>query len=202
MRLKRKEENGYLLDSDPLSLESTATCLVSQKLGLTTAERVCWSGRNGIFRGGWRNRPCFSLLKMAVCRGGYESCSPREPSYARKPYVENDHFESKNRSRVLEKKKVVKQVYVVKKEIRNNISSDLNSISEKPIDVLKNSAIDSKQRGKLAIDSPSAKSEQSKLKDPNIKKVVVHPKLKYNRDAYPVHQFGKRRNSRNLVSKS
>ena len=34
VRLKRKEENGYLLDSDPLSLESTATCLVSQKLGL------------------------------------------------------------------------------------------------------------------------------------------------------------------------
>jgi len=63
---------------------------------------------------------------MAVCRGGYESRSPREPSYARKPYVENDHFESKNRSRVFEKKKVVKQVYVVKNDDCKSISLDLN----------------------------------------------------------------------------
>ena len=105
-------------------------------------------------------------------------------------------------ARVNEKKKVFKQVYVVKKYGRNNIRSDLNLISEKPIDVLKNSAIDSKQRGKLAIDSPSAKSEQSKLKDQNIKKAVVHPKLKYNRDACSVHQIGKRGSSRDLVPRS
>ena len=72
--------------------------------------------------------------------------APVEPSCARQPCVENDRLKPKDRSRVRNKKKVVKQVYVVKKEIRNNISSDLNSISEKPIDVLKNSAIDSKQR--------------------------------------------------------
>ena len=128
--------------------------------------------------------------------------APVELSCARQPCVENDRLKPKDWSRVRNKKKVVKQVYVVKKEIRNNISSDLNSISEKPIDVLKNSAIDSKQRGKLAIDSPSAKSEQSKLKDQNIKKAVGHPKLKYNRDACSVHQIGKRGSSRDLVPRS
>ena len=39
----------------------------------TTAERVCRGGRNGIFRGGRRNSPCFSQLKMAICRGGHVS---------------------------------------------------------------------------------------------------------------------------------
>ena len=41
----------------------------------TTAETVCRGGRKVIFGGGRRNRPCFSQLKMTVCRGGYESLS-------------------------------------------------------------------------------------------------------------------------------
>ena len=56
------------------------------------------------------------------------------------------------------RKKVVKQIYVVKKDGRKNISLDLNSTGKKPINALKTSAIDGKERGKL--DPPSAKSER------------------------------------------
>ena len=66
---------------------------------------------------------------------------------------------------------------MVKKYGRNNIRSDLNLISEKPIDVLKTLAIDSKGRGKLGVDPPSARSEQSKLKEPKNKKVVPRSKI-------------------------
>ena len=48
-----------------------------------------------------------------------EHAAPREPSCAGQPCVENDRFKPKYRSRVQEKKKVVKQIYVVKKDGRN-----------------------------------------------------------------------------------
>jgi len=87
-----------------------------------------------------------------------EHAAPREPVRAGQPHVVNDCFVSKNWSRVHEYKKVVKQIYVVKKDGRKNISLDLNSIGKKPINALKTSAIDGKERGKL--DPPSAKSER------------------------------------------
>ena len=77
-----------------------------------------------------------------------EYAAPKEPSCARQTYVENDCFKTKNRSRVENKKKVVKQIYVVKKDCRKGKCSDLNAIDEKPIHVLETSAIDGKGREK------------------------------------------------------
>ncbi|KAG2582124.1 hypothetical protein PVAP13_6KG088235 [Panicum virgatum] len=88
-----------------------------------------------------------------------EYAAPREPVHAGQPHVMNDRFMSKNRSRVYEKKNIAKQVYVVKRDGRKNISSDLNSIDEKPIDMEESS-----------VDIPSVKSEQKELKKPKIKR--------------------------------
>ena len=53
---------------------------------------------------------------------------------------------------------------------RKKKSSDLNSTIEKPIILLKNSAIDGKEVGKSSIDIVGAKSEQKKVGVPKIKK--------------------------------
>jgi len=94
-----------------------------------------------------------------------EYAAPRKPMYARQSHIVNDRFESKNRSRVHEKKKVVKQVYRVKRDGRRDASSDLNSISIKPINVLETSAIDGKANKNSIVDNLSAKSERKKLKE-------------------------------------
>ena len=62
---------------------------------------------------------------------------------------------------------------MVKNDGRKDTSSDLNKIDEKPIDVLKTSAIDGKGKEKLSVDPPSVKSEQNKLKGLKIKKEVL-----------------------------
>jgi hypothetical protein len=49
-------------------------------------------------------------------------------------------------------------------------SSDLNSIIEKPITLLKNSAIDGKEVGESPIDILGAKSERKRVRVPKIKK--------------------------------
>ena len=72
-----------------------------------------------------------------------EYAAPRKPMHAGQPYVDNDRFKPKDRSRVQNKKKVIKQIYVVKKDGRKDKCSDLNAIDEKPINVL-TSAIDGK----------------------------------------------------------
>ena len=59
---------------------------------------------------------------------------------------------------------------MVKRDGRKNISSDLNSIDEKPIDMLKTSAIDGNGREESSVDIPSVKSEQKELKKPKIKR--------------------------------
>jgi len=59
----------------------------------------------------------------------------------------------------------------VKKDGCKNTRSDLNTIDEKPIDELKTSAIDGKEKGKLSVDIPSV-DEQSMLKGPRVKKEV------------------------------
>jgi hypothetical protein len=64
---------------------------------------------------------------------------------------------------------VVKQVYHVKHDGRKKKSSDLNSTIEKPITLLKNSAIDGKEVEKSSIDIICAKSEQKKERVPKIK---------------------------------
>jgi hypothetical protein len=47
---------------------------------------------------------------------------------------------------------VVKQVYHVKKDGRENKSSVLNSVDEKPVTLLKNLAIDGKDVGESHVD--------------------------------------------------
>ena len=71
-----------------------------------------------------------------------------------------------------EKKKIVKQIYIVKRDGRKDTSSDLNTIDEKPINVSKTSAISDKGKGELSDDIPSIKSEQSIFKGPKIDKEV------------------------------
>jgi hypothetical protein len=93
-----------------------------------------------------------------------EYAAPRRPSRARQPYVESDHFEYKDRSNAQNKKKVVKQIYQVKKDGRKDKSSDLNSVNKKSVNVLSASATNGKEREKSSVDPPSAKSEQKELK--------------------------------------
>ncbi|KAG2570878.1 hypothetical protein PVAP13_7KG186500 [Panicum virgatum] len=102
-----------------------------------------------------------------------EYAAPREPSRAGQLHNVNDHFKIKNWSRMLEKKKVVKQIYIVKRDGRKDTSSDLNTIDEKPINVSKTSAISDKGKGELSDDIPSVKSEKSKFKGPKINKEVL-----------------------------
>ena len=61
---------------------------------------------------------------------------------------------------------------------RKKKSSDLNSTIEKPITLLKNSAIDGKEVGKSSIDIVGAKSEQKKVGVPKIKKDLPLSKIK------------------------
>ena len=75
-----------------------------------------------------------------------EHAAPREPVHAGQPHIVNDRFISKNRSTVHEKTKVVKQVYVVKNDGHENLSSDLNSISKQTIVALRTSPIDDVER--------------------------------------------------------
>src|SRR6187551_1333821 len=80
-----------------------------------------------------------------------EYATPRRPSCARQPYVESDRFENKDRSRVQNKKKVVKQVYRIKKDGRKDKSSDLKLSTEKPIHVEVTSATEGRGAEKSAI---------------------------------------------------
>jgi len=75
-----------------------------------------------------------------------------------------DCFDQKKRSGAQrEKRKVVRQVYRVKKDGRKDKSSDLNSNKEKPIKVLESSAAKDKYTKRSTSDSSNAKSEQNKL---------------------------------------
>jgi len=65
----------------------------------------------------------------------------------------------------------------VKYDGRKKKSSDLNSTIEKPITLLKNSAIDGKEVGKSSIDIVGAKSEQKKVGVPKIKKDLPLSKI-------------------------
>ena len=115
-----------------------------------------------------------------------EYAAPRESSCVGQPCVENDRFKPKYRSKVQEKKKAVKQIYVVKRDGHKNISSDLNSIDEKPIHMLKTSAIDGNRREESNVDIPSVKPEQKELSKPEIKKKSLLSRT----EAKPSHPLG------------
>ena len=75
-----------------------------------------------------------------------------------------DCFDQKKRSGAQrEKRKVVRQVYRVKKDGRKDASTDLNSNEEKPIKMLESSAAKGKDTRRSTSDSCNAKSGQKKL---------------------------------------
>jgi hypothetical protein len=79
-------------------------------------------------------------------------------------HFSRDCFDQKKRSGVQrEKRKVVRQVYRVKKDGRKDKSTDLNSNEEKPIKMLESSAAKAKDTKQSTSDSSNAKSEQKKL---------------------------------------
>jgi hypothetical protein len=85
---------------------------------------------------------------------------------------DKDHFIYKNRSRAQNKDRMVKQVYVVKKDNRKAKSSDLNSCITEPEEVLDTLASSTQTIEKSASDSPGTKS---KLKKPNVPKQPRSP---------------------------
>ena len=127
----------------------------------------------------WAHAPYFRPYHV-------EYAAPREPVHAGQPHIVNDCFISKNHSTVHEKTNVVKQVYVVKNDGHKNISSDLNSIDEKPIDMLKTSVIDGNRREESNVDIPSVKPEQKELSKPEIKKKSLLSRT----EAKPSHPLG------------
>jgi hypothetical protein len=77
---------------------------------------------------------------------------------------DKDHFISKNRSRAQNKNRMVKQVYIVKKDNRKAKSSDMNSCIIEPEEVLDTSDSSTQTIEKLASDSLGTKYELKKLK--------------------------------------
>jgi hypothetical protein len=75
-------------------------------------------------------------------------------------------FIYKNRSRAQNKNRMVKQVYVVKKDNRKAKSSDLNSCITEPEEVLDTLASSIQTIEKLATDSPDTKFEHKKRNVP------------------------------------
>jgi hypothetical protein len=76
-------------------------------------------------------------------------------------------------------KKVVKQVYCVKKDGRKDTSSVLDSNNEKPINVLETSAIISEKMKQLGTNNLDVKSEQKKV--PKVKDEL----LQFTRESQP-----------------
>lgn len=120
---------------------------------------------------GWKGPGAQSTLYSGL----YQSASPRRPTFDSQPYVK-DRFYQKNRSRTQEKRKVVKQVYRVKKDNRKDKTSDLNANCEKPNvtkDISANNGKDVKQQ---VANARSVKSEPKESKFLKIKHEL--PKLK------------------------
>jgi hypothetical protein len=107
-----------------------------------------------------------------------EYAAPRQPSHARQSYVRSDRFEYKDRSGAQNKKKVVKQVYRVKRDGRKDKSSDLNSVNEESINVFSTSATNGKEREKPFVDPPSAKFERKEVKRSVNKRGALQSKTK------------------------
>jgi hypothetical protein len=83
-----------------------------------------------------------------------------------------DRFIYKNRSRAQNKDRMVKQIYVAKKDNRKAKGSDLNSCIIEPEEVLDTLTSSTQTIEKLASDSPGTKSE---LKKPNVPKQLRSP---------------------------
>jgi hypothetical protein len=107
-----------------------------------------------------------------------EYAAPKESTFERQSHA-NGRFKEKNRSRAQVNKKVVKQVYCVKKDGRKDKSSVLDSNNEKPINVLETSAIISEKMKQLGTNNLDVKSEQKKV--PKVKDEL----LQFTRESQP-----------------
>jgi hypothetical protein len=92
----------------------------------------------------------------------------QENQHLKVPHA-NDRFMEKTRSGSWVNKKVVKQVYRVKKDGRKDKSSVLDSNNEKPTNVLETSATISEKMKQLGTNNLDVKCEQNKLKVPKVK---------------------------------
>jgi len=106
-----------------------------------------------------------------------EYLAPSNSDFGKQPY-NKDRFIPKNRSGAQNKNKVVKQVYVVKKDNRKGKGSDLNSYVAKPNKVLDTSASSAKTVEKSASNIVGTKSEPRNFNVPNVDKDVLLSKTK------------------------
>ena len=106
-----------------------------------------------------------------------EYSAPSNSDFGKQPY-NKDRFIPKNRSGAQNKNKVVKQVYVVKKDNRKGKGSDLNSYVAKPNKVLDTSASSAKIVEKSASNIVGTKSEPRNFNVPNVDKDVLLSKTK------------------------
>jgi hypothetical protein len=113
-----------------------------------------------------------------------EYAAPKESTFERQSHA-NGRFKEKNRSRAQVNKKVVKQVYCVKKDGRKDKSLVLDSNNEKPINVLETSTISEKMK-QLGINNLDVKSGQKKLKVPKVKDEL----LQFTRESQPRFLLG------------
>ncbi|TVT97876.1 hypothetical protein EJB05_56855, partial [Eragrostis curvula] len=113
-----------------------------------------------------------------------QRCTAQRKQMFERPYIK-DHFQRNNRSRAQEKKKVVKQVYRVKRDGRKDKSSDLSSSDKKLNNVVKISATSGKKMKQSVANMSSAKSEQKKLKVLNIKEELPWSKIEV-KPIYPI----------------
>jgi hypothetical protein len=97
-----------------------------------------------------------------------EYAAPKESTFERQSHA-NDRFKEKTRSGAQVNKKVVKQVYRLKKDGHKDKSSVLDSNNEKPINVLETSATISEKMKQSGTNNLDVKSEQNKLKVPKVK---------------------------------
>jgi len=99
-----------------------------------------------------------------------EYAAPRKPTLEGQSKVKSRFYQKNWFGAREEKKTVIKQVYRVKKDGREDASSDLISNDKKPIKVLETSAIDGKVVRQASDDCQIPKSEQRRLEVPKIKK--------------------------------
>jgi hypothetical protein len=112
-----------------------------------------------------------NLSYYAPCH--FENAAPRRPQ----PHVKS-RFDETNRPDFQEKKKVVKEVYQVKRDNRKDKSSDLSSSDKKSNVTITNSANIGKDVKQQFDDAQAAKYEPMKLEVSKVERKLPMPKSK------------------------
>lgn len=96
--------------------------------------------------------------------------APRNQAFERQSCSKNRFDQEEQFRAQREKKKVIKQLYRVKKNGRKGASSDLKSNEEKPIKISESSATKGNDVKQSTVDTSNVKYEKKKLKISKIKK--------------------------------